>query len=63
LYWRPDGKSPDTAGFRARVAAAIAGDAWVSEGNYRGTFGLRLLRAGLSSSSKRVGCVWYGQRR
>jgi adenylate kinase family enzyme len=45
LYWRPGWQEPDTAGFRARVAAAIAGDDWVSEGNYRETFDLRLPRA------------------
>src|SRR5579863_2517457 len=45
LYWRPGWQEPDTAGFRARTAAAIAGDAWISEGNYRETFDLRLPRA------------------
>jgi adenylate kinase family enzyme len=45
LYWRPGWREPDTEGFLARVAAAIAGNAWVSEGNYRETFPLRLPRA------------------
>jgi adenylate kinase family enzyme len=45
LYWRPGWQAPETENFRARVAAAIAGDAWVSEGNYRETFDLRLPRA------------------
>ncbi len=45
LYWRPAWQKPDTVGFRARTAAAIAGDAWISEGNYRETFDLRLPRA------------------
>jgi adenylate kinase family enzyme len=31
--------------FRQRTAAAIAGDARISEGNYRETFDLRLARA------------------
>src|SRR5437899_8742589 len=45
LYWRPGWQEPDTASFRARTAAAGAGDAWISEGNYRETFDLRLPRA------------------
>jgi adenylate kinase family enzyme len=45
LYWRPGWQAPDAAGFLARVAEAVAGDAWVSEGNYRETFPLRLPRA------------------
>lgn len=45
LYWRPGWREPDSAGFRARIAAAIAGDGWISEGNYRETFDLRLPRA------------------
>lgn len=45
LYWQPDWQEPDTESFLARVAAAVAGDAWVSEGNYRETFPLRLPRA------------------
>ena len=45
LYWRPGWQEPDTASFRARTAAAVAGDEWISEGNYRETFDLRLPRA------------------
>jgi adenylate kinase family enzyme len=45
LYWRPGWREPDTESFRARVATAVAGDGWVSEGNYRQTFDLRLPRA------------------
>lgn len=47
LYWRPGWQVPDPAGFRGRVAAAVAGEAWVCEGNYRDTFDLRLPRAEL----------------
>jgi adenylate kinase family enzyme len=47
LYWRPGWQHPDAQGFRARVAAAFAGDAWISEGNYSVTFDLRLPRADL----------------
>jgi adenylate kinase family enzyme len=45
LYWRPGWRKPDTDSFRARVTEAVAGDRWVSEGNYRETFDLRLPRA------------------
>jgi len=45
LYWRPGWRVPDTAGFLSRVADALSGDAWVSEGNYSQTFPLRLPRA------------------
>jgi adenylate kinase family enzyme len=45
LYWRPGWQVPDTPGFLARVAAAIAGETWITEGNYRETFALRLPRA------------------
>ena len=48
LFWEPGWKEPDNLAFRERVRAAIAGDAWVCEGNYaRRTFDLRLPRADL----------------
>jgi adenylate kinase family enzyme len=46
LFWEPGWIKPDNDAFRAKVSAAIAGDAWVSDGNYVGrTFDLRLPRA------------------
>jgi adenylate kinase family enzyme len=46
LFWEPGWKEPENEAFRARVTAAIAGDAWVSDGNYVSrTFDLRLPRA------------------
>jgi adenylate kinase family enzyme len=46
LFWEPGWTEPDNEAFRARVRASIAGDAWISEGNYVGrTFDLRLPRA------------------
>jgi adenylate kinase family enzyme len=45
LYWRAGWRVPDPESFLSRVAEAVAGDAWVSEGNYRETFPLRLPRA------------------
>ncbi len=46
LFWRPGWKAGDTAEFRDRVAVAMAGDTWISEGNFVDeTFDLRLPRA------------------
>ncbi|WP_166220591.1 AAA family ATPase [Pseudomonas atagonensis] len=48
LFWEPGWIEPDNEAFRERVRQAIAGDAWVCEGNYsRRTFDLRLPRADL----------------
>ncbi len=48
LFWEPGWTEPDNAVFRSKVAEAIAGDAWVSDGNYLSrTFDLRLPRADL----------------
>lgn len=35
LYWEPDWAPADKDVFRQRVAAAVAGDGWVADGNYR----------------------------
>jgi adenylate kinase family enzyme len=46
LFWRPGWTEPTAAEFRAKVAAAVAGDAWVTDGNYVSrTYDLRLPRA------------------
>jgi adenylate kinase family enzyme len=46
LFWRPNWTEPVAEEFRATVAAAVAGDAWVTDGNYVSrTFDLRLPRA------------------
>jgi adenylate kinase family enzyme len=61
LFWRPGWKEGDVAGFRNRVAEAIAGDAWISDGNYvRETFDLRLARADavIILERSRWGCLW-----
>ncbi|WP_323613170.1 AAA family ATPase [Pseudomonas putida] len=48
LFWEPGWAEPDAEQFRDRVRDAVAGDAWVCEGNYaRRTFDLRLPRADL----------------
>jgi adenylate kinase family enzyme len=65
LYWRPGWQAPDTESFRARVVEAIAGNAWVSEGNYRETFDLRLPRADavIILERSRWLCLWRVLRR
>ncbi len=48
LYWRPGWTPSDTTSFRARVADAIAGDAWIVDGSFSGlAFDLTLARAEL----------------
>lgn len=48
LFWEPGWKKPDNDAFRARLSAAIAGDDWVTDGNYVSrSFDLRLPRADL----------------
>lgn len=46
LFWQPGWVEPEPEAFRAAVAAAIAGDAWVTDGNFVSrTFDLRMPRA------------------
>jgi adenylate kinase family enzyme len=48
LFWSPGWVEPDADTFRQQVREAVAGQAWVCEGNYaRRTFDLRLPRADL----------------
>lgn len=48
LFWEAGWVEPDAETFRTRVRDAVAGEAWVCEGNYaRRTFDLRLPRADL----------------
>jgi adenylate kinase family enzyme len=61
LFWQPGWKEPENEAFRARVAAAVAGDAWITDGNFVGrTFDLRLAKADLViylDQPRRV-CLW-----
>lgn len=41
LYWLPGWVESDLASFRARVAAAVAGDRWVCDGGYSRTYDQR----------------------
>jgi len=47
LFWEPGWREPaDRSAFRRRVAQAIAGEAWITDGNFvTDTFALRLPRA------------------
>jgi adenylate kinase family enzyme len=46
LFWRPGWTEPEPGEFRAAVEAAVAGEAWITEGNFVSrTFDLRLPRA------------------
>jgi adenylate kinase family enzyme len=46
LFWEPNWTEPNNEAFRARLSTAIAGDAWITDGNFVGrTFDLRLPRA------------------
>jgi len=66
LFWQPGWVEPENDAFRARVAEAIAGDAWVCEGNYGGrTLDLRLPRAELVVwlDTPRWVCLWRVIRR
>ena len=61
LFWQPGWKEPENEAFRARVAAAVAGDDWITDGNFVGrTFDLRLAKADLViylDQPRRV-CLW-----
>jgi adenylate kinase family enzyme len=44
-YWSPGWMAPEAAEWRCRVAELAGAEAWVMDGNYSGTFDLRLPRA------------------
>jgi adenylate kinase family enzyme len=46
-YWRPGWVKPSTEEWRQQVTELVARDEWVIDGNYGGTFDLRLPRADL----------------
>src|ERR1700722_5760624 len=63
LYYLPGWKKSSLAEFRARVAAAHGGDAWISEGNFASwTFAIRLSRADaiIALERPRWLCLWRG---
>ncbi len=66
LFWRPNWVEPENDAFVAKVAAAHAGDAWISDGNYVGrSFALRMPRADtviFVDQPRRI-CMWRIFRR
>lgn len=42
LFWKPGWIESDDDEFRARIAEALSGDAWVCEGDFRGSWDLRM---------------------
>ncbi|BBK35572.1 ATPase AAA [Allostella sp. ATCC 35155] len=47
LFWQPGWVASDRDTFRARVTEALAGDRWITDGNFSNSFDLRLPRAEL----------------
>ncbi|HSV03586.1 MAG TPA: hypothetical protein VLI41_10315 [Phenylobacterium sp.] len=45
LYWRPGWTPSDDESFRGKVAEALAAPAWICDGNFGGTWDLRMPRA------------------
>ncbi|ODT85663.1 hypothetical protein [Phenylobacterium sp. SCN 70-31] len=45
LFWKPGWIEPDRTEFRADVDSAMAGEAWICDGNFGGTWDLRMPRA------------------
>ena len=61
LFWRPGWVQSEPAPFRARVAQALAGEAWISEGNFiTGMADLRFARADtiIWIEQPRLRCLW-----
>jgi adenylate kinase family enzyme len=66
LNWQPGWKVLTAEAFRSRLSDAIAGDTWITDGNYAVlTFDLRLPRADLLIwvERHRLGCAWRVFRR
>lgn len=66
LYWSPGWNAPTVEAFRSRLREAIAGNAWITDGNYSmHSFDLRMPRADLliCVERARLYCVWRVLRR
>jgi adenylate kinase family enzyme len=59
-YWRPGWVQPTKDEWRRIVEALVAEPAWVMDGNYSGTFDLRMLRADTAIwlDYPRTRCLW-----
>jgi len=60
LYWQPGWTLGDDAAFRARLAEAVAGVRWVTDGNFPDSADLHLARADLIVwvDQPRLVCLW-----
>ncbi len=61
LFWEPGWTEPTTEAFRARLAAAMPADRWITEGNYvTRTFDMRLPYADtiIVLETPRLLCMW-----
>jgi adenylate kinase family enzyme len=66
LRWEPGWKALTMEAFRSRLAEAIRGDAWITDGNYAiATFDLRMPRADLVIwvERPRLQCAWRVMKR
>lgn len=65
LFWKPGWVESSYEEFRPKVAAAVAGDRWIMDGNYSRTFDIRMPRADTIiwiDQPRRV-CLWRAFRR
>jgi len=60
LYWAPNWTEGDHDAFRARLAEAVAGERWISDGNFPDSADLHLARADLVVwvDQPRLLCLW-----
>jgi len=59
-YWRPGWVETPDAEWRAAVAVLLAGDSWIMDGNYNGTFDLRAAACDtvIFLDRPRLLCLW-----
>ena len=60
LYWAPRWTEGDYEAFRARLAEAVAGERWISDGNFPDSADLHIARADLIVwvDQPRLICLW-----
>jgi len=65
LFWKPGWVESDDDEFRARVAEALQAPAWIADGNFGGTWDLRMPMAGtiVWIDQPRLLCLWRAIRR
>ena len=65
LFWKPGWVESSSDEFRSKVAAAVAEDRWIVDGNFSRTFDIRLPRADtiVWVDQLRCSCLWRAFRR